>query len=104
MSYSLTMLWYDRQRYLPGVLAVAFSALLIALQCGLLLGLFSITSIPVDRSRADLWMGAPHVLSVDLGRPIRASNQARLAVQPEVERCELYLQGFGYWSKPTHGT
>ena len=42
MSYSLAPLWYERQRFLPGVLAVGFSALLIALQCGLLLGLFSI--------------------------------------------------------------
>ena len=58
MSFSLATLWYERQRYLPGVLAVAFSALLIALQCGLLLGLFSITSIPVDHTRADIWVGS----------------------------------------------
>ena len=44
--------------FLPGVLAVAFSSLLIALQCGLLLGIFSITSIPIDHTRADIWMGA----------------------------------------------
>ncbi len=103
-SYSLATLWYERQRYLPGVLAVAFSALLIALQCGLLLGLFSITSIPVDHNRADVWMGAPQVLSVDLGRPIAESTLARMGVQPEVERCEVYLQGFAYWSKPGGGT
>jgi putative ABC transport system permease protein len=102
MSYSLATLWHERQRYLPGVLAVAFSALLIALQCGLLLGLFSITSIPIDHTHADIWMGAPQVLSVDLGQPIREGYLARLASQPEVERCEIYLQGFAYWSKP-HG-
>ena len=62
MFYVLAILWHERQRFLPGVLAVAFSALLIALQCGLLLGLFSVTSIPVDRSAADIWIGAPHVL------------------------------------------
>src|SRR3954452_16804592 len=70
MSYALTTLWYERNRFLPGILAVAFSALLIALQCGLLLGLFSITSIPIDHTRADVWVSAPAVLSVDLGRPI----------------------------------
>jgi putative ABC transport system permease protein len=104
MSYSLATLWHERQRYLPGVLAVAFSALLIALQCGLLLGLFSITSIPIDHTSADLWMGAPEVLSVDLGRPIREGYLARVACQPEVDRCEVYLQGFAYWSKPKGGT
>ena len=102
-SYSLATLWYERQRYLPGVLAVAFSALLIALQCGLLLGLFSITSIPIDHTRADVWMGAPRVLSVDLGDPISEGTLARMGVQPEIERCEPYLQGFAYWSKPGGG-
>ena len=74
MSYSLATLWYERHRYVPGILAVGFSALLIALQCGLLLGLFSITSIPVDHTRAHIWIGAPEVLSVDLGRPMPESS------------------------------
>src|SRR6516162_6593632 len=102
-SYSLSTLWYERQRYLPGVLAVAFSALLIALQCGLLLGLFSITSIPIDHTRAHVWMGAPEVLAVDLGRPISETTLARMGVQPEVESCEDYLQGFAFWAKPAGG-
>jgi len=104
MSYALQTLWYEHQRYLPAVLAVAFSALLIALQCGLLLGLFSITSLPIDHTDADIWMGAPSVLSVDLGRPIRAESLARLQGQPGVERAEVYLQGFAYWAKPDGGT
>jgi putative ABC transport system permease protein len=102
MSYSLATLWYERQRYLPGVLAVAFSCLLIALQCGLLLGLFSITSLPIDNTSADIWVGHPDVPSVDLGRPIPAAWQSYLAM-PEVERCEVYMQGFAYWDKPTGG-
>ena len=104
MSYALSTLWHERQRYLPGVLAVGFSALLIALQCGLLLGLFSVSSMPVDRNKADIWMGAPGVLSVDLGRPIREGYIARMAAQPEIERCEVYLQGFSKWAKKTGAT
>ncbi len=104
MSFALTTLWYERQRYLPGVLAVAFSALLIALQCGLLLGLFSITSLPIDHNTALLWMGSVGVLSVDLGKPIPQYYEARLASQPGVTRTEDYLQGFSYWSKPDGGT
>jgi putative ABC transport system permease protein len=103
MSYALTTLWYERQRYLPAVLAVSFSALLIALQCGLLLGLFSITSIPIDESRADVWVGHPKVPSVDLGRPIPEAWQSYLAALPEVERTEPFLEGFAYWDKPTGG-
>jgi putative ABC transport system permease protein len=103
MSYTLATLWHERQRYLPGILAVAFSALLIALQTGLLLGLFSISSLPVDRTHADVWLGAPGVLSVDLGRPIPEEDLAQLYSQPEIERCEVFLQGFAYWSKPDGG-
>src|SRR5262249_22164465 len=103
-SYALTTLWHERQRYLPGILAVAFSALLIALQCGLLLGLFSITSIPVDHGRAHIWVGSPDVLSVDLGRPIPAHLIGRLASQPEVEPPEMFYQGFSIWKKPTGGS
>src|SRR5437016_14306408 len=103
MSYSLATLWYERQRFLPGVLAVGFSALLIALQCGLLLGLFSITSIPIDESGADVWVGHPEVPSVDLGRPIPEAWQSYIAPLPEVERTEPFLEGFAYWDKPTGG-
>ena len=103
LPYSLATLWFDRQRYIPGVLAVGFSALLISLQCGLLLGLFSITSMPIDRNTADLWMGAPGVQSVDLGRPIREGCLARVAAQPEIERCEPFLQGFAYWARKEDG-
>jgi putative ABC transport system permease protein len=103
MSYALTTLWYERQRFLPAVLAVAFSALLIALQCGLLLGLFSITSIPIDESQADVWVGHPKVPSVDLGRPIPEAWQSYIAALPEVQRTEPFLEGFTYWDKPNGG-
>src|SRR6185369_3167430 len=93
VSYALQTLWYDRQRYLPGVLAVAFSCLLIALQCGLLLGLFSVTSIPIDMSNADIWVTHPLVASVDLGHPLPEAWMSYLAL-PEVDRVEPYLAGF----------
>jgi putative ABC transport system permease protein len=102
MSYALATLWHERQRFLPGVLAVAFSALLIALQCGLLLGLFSITSLPIDESRADIWIGHPGVQSVDLGQPIPVEYLSYLAM-PEVTQVEVAIQGFAYWQKPTGG-
>jgi putative ABC transport system permease protein len=104
MQYSLATLWHERQRFLPGILAVAFSALLIILQCGLLLGLFAITSIPIDHTSADVWVGAPEVLSVDLGRPMPEKYLLRVAGQPEVDRSEIFLQGFMYWSKPNGGS
>src|SRR5262249_2069048 len=99
-SYTLTTLWHDRQRFLPGVLAVTFSAVLINLQTGLLLGLFSTTSIPIDHSEADIWMSAPGVLSVDLGRPISQANLSRMASHAAVEAPEALLLDYSYWLKP----
>src|SRR5262245_56813372 len=99
MGYALTTLWFERQRYLPGVLAVGFSALLIAVQSGLLHGLFSITSIPVDYSNADIWLTSPKALSVDLGRPIPESYRDRLASFPEIEATDIFVEGFAYWGK-----
>jgi putative ABC transport system permease protein len=107
-GYTFYILWHERGRFLPGILAVAFSALLITVQSGMLLGLFSIMSIPVDHASreyksteaADIWIGHPDVLSVDLGQPIPEVWVLRLAKQPELEQVEVTMLGFGNWSKP----
>lgn len=105
MSYALATLWHDRQRYLPGILAVAFSALLIALQCGLLFGLLSISTIPIDRADADIWIGPQNVLSVDYGQPISYSQmESRIAGLDGVTHVEPYIQKFSNWQKPGGGT
>src|SRR5438046_858720 len=96
-SYSLTALWHDRQRYLPGILAVAFSALLIALQWGLLLGMFTFASVLIDRAGADIWLGGPNIRSADLGQAISEYHVARLATQPEVAYAEVYVQQRSHW-------
>lgn len=104
MSYALQTLWHERSRYVSGVLAVAFSALLIALQCGLLLGLFKITSIPIDNTTADLWIGSTEVQSVDLGKPIPMSYMTRVAGMSGVQMPEPYIAAFASFSRPSGGT
>jgi putative ABC transport system permease protein len=103
VNFTLATLWYDRQRYLPGVLAVAFSAVLIALQCGLLLGLLGVTALPIDNTRADIWVGGADVLSVDIGNAIPSAWISRLAEYPQVVNVEEYLQGFSKWRKSNGG-
>ena len=79
MSYALQTLWHEKSRYFPGVLAVAFSAVLMALQFGLMLGLFMITSIPIDHTDPqNVWVGSNDVKSVDLGQPIPESTIGRI--------------------------
>ena len=104
MSYALQTLWHERQRYASGVFAVTFSAVLIALQCGLLLGLFKITSIPIDQTHADIWVGCKSVPSVDLGKPIPESYLTRVDGLSGVRTVELYIANFANFTKPTGGT
>jgi putative ABC transport system permease protein len=104
MSYALQTLWHERQRYASGVFAVTFSAVLIALQCGLLLGLFKITSIPIDYTSADIWVGSQAVQSVDLGKPIPESYLTRVDGTPGVRSTESYIANFANFTKPTGGT
>ncbi len=99
MSYSLTILWHERQRYLAAVLAVAFSALLVSLQCGLVVGMLSFATLPIDYTHADIWVGGPALASIDLGTPIPERFVTRVAANPEVERCEVYVQAFSSWSR-----
>jgi putative ABC transport system permease protein len=101
MSYALSTIWYERQRFLPAILAVAFSAVLIAVQAGLVVGLVSMMSLPVDKASADVWVGYPGVRSVDLGRPIPDRYASRVAAQPEVERVEPCVLGFSLWVRVT---
>jgi putative ABC transport system permease protein len=93
VSYSFITIWHDRKRFLPGIIAVAFSAVLILFQGGLLVGQFSLTSTPIDHSSADIWVGHAMNLSVDLGRPIPERFLSRVAIQPEVVQVETYIIG-----------
>lgn len=104
MSYSLQTLWHERSRYLAGVLAVTLSAVLIALQVGLLLGLFKITSIPIDNTTADIWIGSTAVPSVDQGKPIPTSYITRIAGIPGVSMPEQYIANYASFTKPAGGT
>lgn len=96
MSYALQTLWHEKSRYAAGVGAVAFSAVLIVLQVGLLLGLFTMTSIPVDHTRAHIWVGSQDVKSVDLGIGIPTNvHIARLTSKPGlVGQPEIFLANF----------
>lgn len=103
MSVALKSLIYDWRRFSPAVVAVAFSGLLVLLQAALILGIFSLSSLYVTRSSADLWIGYPGVQSVDLGRPI--SDQAELFawMQPGVQQVEPFLWGSGEWRTQRQG-
>src|SRR5438132_3085093 len=97
LPYSLIILWRDRRRFLPAILAVTFSAVLIALQCGLLFGLLICASIPIDSATADIWVTTRDSPSLSHAYPVSEDWLLRVAAQPEIERAEIYLLGTGTW-------
>jgi putative ABC transport system permease protein len=103
MSLALKSLTYDWRRFLPAVVAVGFSGLLVLLQAAIILGIFSLSSIYVTRSSADLWVGYPGVQSIDLGRPIAAQAELFLRMDPRVDQVEPFLWGSGQWRTPHRG-
>lgn len=100
VSLARASLVYEWRRYLPAILAVAFAGLLMMVQLGLLLGIFSTVSVVVDHARADLWVGFPHTPSFDLGRTIAERNEGRLRLHPDVVAVESMVVGYADWRGP----
>ncbi len=103
VPYSLRMLWRDRRRFLPALLAVALSAVLIAVQGGLVMGLVRTTSAPIDYSAADVWVLPLDAPSLHQTSVFPLDWQARLDLQPELARSESYRTVMGRWHLPGHG-
>lgn len=100
VSLARASLLYEWKRFLPAVLAVAFSGLLVLVQFGLLLGIFSTVSVVVDRARADLWVGFPGAPSFDLGRSITQRHEMSLRMEANVTAVEPLIVGYADWRGP----
>jgi putative ABC transport system permease protein len=97
------MLWRDRARFLPALLAITLSAVLIAVQCGLVMGLVWTVSAPIDHCRADIWVMARDAPSLHQTYGIPLAWRVRLDLQPEIERSEPYQTALGRWRRPGRG-
>lgn len=104
MQYAIQTLWFERRRYMAGVFAVAFSAVLMAVQGGVLVGLVATVSAPVDVSPAQIWLAAKHTPSADNGGPIASRYRNRLLEHPDIAQTDEYVQEFTRWWNPKAGT
>ena len=93
-------LLYEWRRFLPAALAIAFSGVLVLVQLGLLVGLFSTITVYVTASEGDLWAGFPGTQAIDNGRPIRAGTEVFLRLHPAVTRVEKMQWSAGDWRAP----
>lgn len=103
VPYSLRMLWRDRRRFLPALSAIALSSVLIAVQCGLVMGLVVTTSAPIDYSSAHLWVLARDAPSLHQTHTFPLDWQSRLDLQPEIDRSEVFRTVMGRWRLPGRG-
>jgi putative ABC transport system permease protein len=95
---------HEWRRFLPAVVAVAFSGLLLLVQAALVLGIFGSSAVYIDASRGDLWVGHPGTRTVELGRAIPRDTEIWLRLDPAVDRVEAYNWLEGDWrSRPDVG-
>ena len=88
---------YEWRRFVPVVLAVGFSGLLLFAQAALVLGIFGTAAIYVKASSADLWVGYPGTQSVNFGQSIDPDVAMRLRMDPDVTEVEAYEWVDGDW-------
>src|SRR6516225_8890448 len=103
MRFATQTVWFERRRYLAGVLAVAVSNVLIGLQVGIMIGLVGMVSIPIDLSSAHIWLTSPNTPSCDLGLPISKEWRNRLEMRPEIQAVDECIQSFSFWNNPAKG-
>ncbi|MEY8689065.1 MAG: ABC transporter permease, partial [Leptothrix sp. (in: b-proteobacteria)] len=90
-------LLHEWRRFLPAVVAVAFSGLLLLVQAALVLGIFGSAAVHVDASAGDLWVGRPGTQSVELGRPLPIDTALWVQLDPAVARVESFRWVDGDW-------
>jgi len=85
------------RRFLPAVVAVAFSALLLLVQTALVLGIFGSAAIYIEASKGQLWVGYPGTRTVELGRLLPADTEIWVRLDEAVDRVEPYRWLYGDW-------
>ncbi len=93
-------LLHEWRRFLPAMLAVAFSGLLLLMQAALVLGIFGATAVYITASNADVWVGYPGTQSIELGRPIGPAARTALLMDPGVARVDPFAWVGADWRGP----
>lgn len=91
---------HEWRRFLPAMVAVAFSGLLLLMQAALVFGIFGSAATYITASDADLWVGYPGTQSIELGRPIGPAARTALLMDPGVARVEPFAWVDGDWRGP----
>ncbi|HEV3145608.1 MAG TPA: ABC transporter permease [Gemmataceae bacterium] len=103
MLYALTVIWFEFRRYLAAVLVVAAGTALMGLQFGIMIGLISLVSTPIDKSTADIWITSQDTPSCDLALPISRDWVNRVWDAPGVVATDEVIMHYTTWHNPESG-
>ena len=90
-------LLHEWRRFLPAVVAVAFSGLLLLVQAALVLGIFGSAAVYIEASKGDLWVGYPGTRTIELGRLLPPDTEIWVRLDEAVDRVEPYRWIYGDW-------
>lgn len=96
------ILIHDWRRFLPAMLAVSLSGVLLLMQTALVFGILGATAVYMRESNAQVWVGYPGTQTIELGRPIPPTAHTALLADPGVARVEPFAWFNGDWQGPPH--
>lgn len=89
-NLALKSVLHGWRRYLPVVIAVGISGLMMVVQAALAMGAFSLSAAPIRQSQADLWIGPADAVALDQSRGLSQLAVGRLWLDPDITRIEAY--------------
>lgn len=99
-SLARATLLHDWRRFLPAILSVAFSGVLMLVQLGLLSGMFATVTVLVDSIPAQIWVTAPATQSVDDTAEIPASLAALVDASSDISGSDVLSLHDADWRAP----
>ena len=102
-NLAIRTLMYDRGKLVAGLVGVIFSVVLVNVQGGLFIGLMSKSTLLVDRSGADIWVGQQGMHNVDFAHEIPQRWIHRIRGVEGVEEAEPMRIQFSEMTLPNGG-
>jgi len=92
---------HEKLRLAAAVSGIVFSVVLVTLELGLLAGLMRNASLLIDTARADLWISAPDLQTIDFSTPFAEQKKYSIQAVAGVEKVERFSLAFTAWRLPS---
>ena len=100
VSLAFRNLFYDKIRSIVTIIGIVFSVVLSSIQLGLFVGFQAATASIVENSRADIWISAQNLVSVENGAAFSERKLYKVLATPNVAEATKNIVQFGTWKRP----